>query len=162
MTGDNLINAARSAKKIKKTEIQLNSKTACAGGLELVEKSKICLLGTNGEDGFPNIKAMLNLKHEGLKKVWFSTNTSSRRVQQILKDDRACVYYVDETNFKGLMLTGIIEVLQDLESRKMLWAEGAEVYYPMGVGDPDYSVLCFSAKRGNYYHGLKNIDFDIE
>jgi len=140
----------------------MNEKEAANQGLELVEKSAICMLGTNGEDGFPNIKAMMNLRHEGLKQIWFSTNTSSKRVQQLRKDNRACVYYVDEKNFKGLMLTGIIEILQDIESRKMLWSEGAEVYYPLGVEDPDYSVLCFTAKRGNYYHGLKNITFEIE
>ncbi|OGO43155.1 MAG: general stress protein 26 [Chloroflexi bacterium RBG_16_58_8] len=139
----------------------MNKKSAYAEGLQLVESSKICLLGTNAEGGFPNIKAMLNLKHEGLEKVWFSTNTSSRRVQQIMKDSRACVYYVDETNFKGLMLVGTIKIMQDLESRKMLWAEGAEVYYPQGVEDSDYSVLCFSAKWGNYYQGLKNININI-
>jgi general stress protein 26 len=131
-------------------------------GLKLVEKAPICFLGTNGGDGFPRIKAMLNLKHDGLKKVWFSTNTSSRRVQQLKKDQRACVYFVDEREFKGLMLTGTVEILQDTESRKMLWSEGAEVYYPLGVEDPDYSVLGFTAQRGNYYHGLKNVDFEIK
>ena len=139
----------------------MDKREAISQGLGLVEKSKIAFLGTNGEDGFPYIKAMMNLKHEGLKKIWFSTNTSSRRVRQLRKDNRACVYYVDEQNFKGLMLTGTIEILQDIASRKMLWTDGAEVYYPQGVEDPDYSVLGFTAERGNYYHGLNNIDFEI-
>jgi general stress protein 26 len=104
----------------------------------------------------------LNLKHEGLKHIWFSTNTSSKRVQQIKKDKRACVYYVDENNFRGLMLVGTIDILQDEKSRKMLWAEGAEVYYPLGINDPDYSVLRFTALWGNYYHGLSNITFSID
>lgn len=160
---DALNEAIRSAAEFKKRgDLAMNKREAMTQGLELIEKSKIALLGTNGDDGYPNIKAMMNLKHEGLKKIWFSTNTSSRRVQQLRKDNRACVYYVDENDFKGLMLIGTIEILQDIESRKMLWAEGAEVYYPLGVEDPDYSVLGFTAERGNYYHGLKNIDFEIE
>ncbi len=140
----------------------MNKGEVLVKSLNLIETARICLLGTNSESGFPNIKAMLNLKHEGLKKIWFSTNTSSRRVQQLTKDNRACVYYVDETNFRGLMLVGTVEILQDLPSRKMLWIEGAEKYYPLGVQDPDYSVLRFTAKRGNYYQGLKNLDFEIE
>jgi general stress protein 26 len=83
-------------------------------------------------------------------------------VQQLQKDSRACIYYVDEHSFQGLMLVGTIEILQDLESRKMLWFGDAERYYPKGVEDPDYSVLRFTAERGNYYHGLTNIDFKIE
>ena len=140
----------------------MNKQEAIAQGLELIEKSNICMLGTNGDDGFPNIKGMMNLKHDGLKKIWFSTNTSSKRVQQLRNDNRACVYYVDNKDFKGLMLVGTIEILQDIESKKMLWSEGAERYYPMGVEDPDYSVLLFTAKRGNYYHNLNNITFEID
>lgn len=139
----------------------MDKQDAMAQSLKLMEKSTICMLGTNGDGGFPNIKAMMNLKYEGLKKIWFSTNTSSKRVQQLKKDNRACVYYVDEKDFKGLMLVGMIEILQDVASKKMLWSEGAAVYYPLGVTDPDYSVLCFTTQWGNYYHGLKNITFKI-
>jgi general stress protein 26 len=141
MNQDVLKNAIRSAKRSRKRGDKTTIINAIARGLQLIEKSRICFLGTNGESGFPNIKAMLNLKHEGLKKIWLSTNTSSRRVGQLKKDNRACVYYVDENAYKGLMLVGTIEILQDLESRKMLWSDGAEVYYPKGVADPDYSVL---------------------
>jgi general stress protein 26 len=139
----------------------MNLEEVLIESLKLVEKSQIALLGTNSTAGFPNIKAMLNLKHDGLKKIWFSTNTSSKRVQQLKNDNRACVYYVDEDNFKGLMLIGTVEILQDLDSRKMLWMDGAEKYYPLGVEDPDYSVLCFTAHQGNYYHGLVNQDFMV-
>ena len=163
MSEDALKRAIRSAEKSKKKgDLILNKQEAITQGLRLIEKSNFCMLGTNGEDGFPNIKGMTNLKHEGLKKIWFSTNTSSKRVQQLRKDNRACVYYVDEKPFKGLMLVGTIEILQDIESKKMLWTEGAEVYYPQGVEDPDYSVLYFTAERGNYYYALKNITFEIE
>ena len=140
----------------------MDKQEAMAEGLQLVERSQICLLGTNGEDGFPNIKAMMNAKHEGMSKIWFSTNTHSKRVQQLRRDNRACVYYVDEKDFKGLMLTGTMQILQDPKSRRTLWSDGDERYYPLGVEDPDYSVLCLTARRGNYYHKLKNITFEIE
>jgi general stress protein 26 len=140
----------------------MDKEEAMAEGLQLIERSKICLLGTNGEDGFPNIKAVMNAKHAGINRIWFSTNTSSRRVQQLRNDNRACVYYVDEKDFKGLMLTGTIQILQDLKSRQMLWNDGDEKYYPLGVEDPDYTVLCFTAHNGNYYHKLRNVTFEIE
>ena len=139
----------------------MDKQEAMTKGLQLIEKSEICLLGTNGEDGFPNIKAMLNVKHEGINKIWFITNTSSKRVQQLEKDNRACVYYVDAQDFKGLMLAGTIQILRDSGSRQGLWRDGYERYYPLGVEDPDYTVLCFTAYRGNYYHKLQNATFEI-
>jgi general stress protein 26 len=140
----------------------MDKQEAMTEGLQLIERSNICLLGTNSENGFPNIKAMMNAKHEGIHRIWLSTNASSRRVQQLKNDNRACVYYVDDKDFKGLMLIGTIQIVQDLKSRQMLWADGDERYYPLGVEDPDYSVLCFTAHKGNYYHKLKNITFEIE
>ena len=128
----------------------------------LVAGSKICLLGTNAADGFANIKAMMNLRHQGMKTIWFSTNASSRRVSQLARDNRACVYYVDDRNFKGLMLTGTIELLDDHESRQLLWSEGAERYYPLGLDDSDYTVLRFTAVKANYYHKLENVTFDVQ
>lgn len=129
--------------------------------LALVGRSEIAMLGTNGDDGYPNIKAMINVEHHGLKEVWFSTNTSSRRVSQLLQDSKACVYYVDFDQWMGLMLVGSVEVLQDMESKERLWREGSEKYYPQGVTDPDYSVLRFTADWGNLYHALSNVTFEV-
>ena len=154
------IEGARESKK--KGDIILSKEEAVSNGLELVDDSDVCMLGTIGADGFPNIKAMMNVKYEGLKKIWFGTNTSSKKVQQLKKDNRACIYYMDNKGFRGLMLIGTIEILQDTASRKMLWMEGMEVYYPLGVEDPDYSVLCFTAERGNYFQALKNVSFEID
>jgi general stress protein 26 len=131
-------------------------------GLELVKNSKIALVGSIDHEDFPNIKAMMNLESEGLRKIWFSTNTSSKRVSYLKNNPKACVYYVNSDNFMGLMLVGKIEVTQDDELRKKLWADGCEVYYPLGITDPDYSILCFTAEKGNFYQGLKNVDFEIE
>jgi general stress protein 26 len=138
----------------------MDQQEAMEKALALVSRSEIAMLGTNGDDGYPNIKAMINMEYEGLKTVWFSTNTSSRRLSQLLQDSRACVYYVDFDQWMGLMLVGTIEVLQDTESKQRLWRPGFERYYPLGVTDPDYSVLRFTAQWANFYHALSNVTFD--
>ncbi|MCX7747915.1 MAG: pyridoxamine 5'-phosphate oxidase family protein [Clostridia bacterium] len=128
---------------------------------ELIDSCGIAMLASNGNNGYPNVKAMMKVETEGIKTIWFSTNTSSKRVVQLRKDPKACVYFHNEKCFKGLMLVGEIEVLSDLESKKRLWREGCEVYYPLGVDDPDYTVLKFTSKWANYYEGLQNISFDV-
>ena len=60
------------------------------------------------------------------------------------------------------MLTGKAEVSFDDAKRKEFWSSGMEIYYPQGCADPDFALIKFSAFRANYYHGLKNTDFDIE
>ena len=127
--------------------------------LALVERSGIALVGSNSGDGHPWIKAMLKMETEDLKTVWFSTNTSSKRVAQFREDPRACVYFVDFSDWMGLMLSGEVKVLSDPESRKRLWRDGYERYYPLGIDDPDYTVLRFSASSANYYHQIDNLTF---
>jgi general stress protein 26 len=139
----------------------MQKEQAIQDALALVNSATIAMLGTNGDDGYPNIKAMIKAENEGLQTIWFSTNTSSKRVAQILRDPKTCVYFVDMNQWMGLMLVGTVEVLQDAESKQRLWQPGDEKYYPLGVTDPDYSVLRFTAQWGNYYHALSNVSFEI-
>lgn len=136
-------------------------KEAVAESLKLVESCTNAMVGSNGADGFPNIKAMIKCEAEGLKTFWFSTNTSSKRVAQFKQNEKACIYFVDQEQYKGLMLVGKMEVLSDHASRARLWKDGCEIYYPLGVDDPDYSVFRFTAEWGNYYHGLRNVSFNV-
>ncbi len=129
--------------------------------LALVNATQTAMLGTNGDDGFPNIKAMIKMENEGLKTIWFSTNTSSKRIVHLKRDPKACVYFVDFEQWMGLMLVGEVEILQDETSRERLWRDGFERYYPQGIDDPDYSVLRFTAEWGNYYHALQNVTFNL-
>ncbi|HNW32291.1 MAG TPA: pyridoxamine 5'-phosphate oxidase family protein [Caldisericia bacterium] len=137
----------------------MDEKEALRIGSELVKSSRFALLSTIGDDGHPWTKMMFNIAPEGLKKIYFSTNTSSKRVTHILKDGRASVYFFDQERFVGLLLVGTARVLQDEESRKRFWVDGFERYYKLGVNDPDYSVIEFVASKANLYYSLSKTDF---
>lgn len=136
-------------------------KHAVEKSLELVKRSNIAMVGTVGNDGFPNIKAMINDQFEGLREFWFSTNTSSKRVSQLKVNNKTCIYFVDFETWEGLMLIGKTEIKRDRETRELRWREGSERYYPLGLDDPDYTVLHFTAECGDYYHALNNVGFLI-
>jgi len=138
----------------------MQKEEAIREALALADRSGIAMLGTNGADGYPNIKAMIKMENEGLNRIWFSTNTSSKRTSQLARNSKACVYFVDFEQWMGLMLVGDVEVLQDRESKQRLWREGFEKYYPSGVTDPEYCVLCFTTQWANYYHALSNVTFE--
>ena len=139
----------------------MEKEDAIEKGLSLVNRSTIAMLGTNGDKGYPNIRAMIKMENEGLKTIWFSTNTSSRKIPQLKKNPKACVYFVDFDKWIGLMLVGTTEIRKDQQSRERLWREGYEKYYPKGVNDPDYSVLRFTTQWGRYYHSLNHITFEL-
>ncbi len=129
----------------------------------MADKLKIAFIGSIDEQGYPNVKAMLQpRKREGIKVFCFTTNTSSMRVNQYIQNDKACIYFCDNRFSRGAMLRGTMEILTDSASKEMIWREGDNIYYPGGVTDPDYCVLKFTAISGRFYSNFKSEEFDIE
>lgn len=128
----------------------------------LRENSSIAYLASVNEEGYPQMKAVMVFESNDIRVHYFSTNTSSKRVGQFVKNPKASVYYCDNENFKAALFTGTIEVCTDHDTKASLWRDGCEIYYPKGVDDEDYCVYKFTAETVNYYHGLKNATFSIE
>ena len=129
----------------------------------LIDKQSVAFINSVDEDGFPNSKAMLPpRKRDGIKTLYFTTNTSSMRVQQYRKNSKASVYFCDKRFFRGVMLKGTMEVLEDSETKELIWRDGDTLYYPLGVTDPDYCVLKFTAQSGRFYSKFKSENFIIE
>lgn len=132
--------------------------------LEFIQKQKVAFIASVDENGFPNIKAMFTPRKIDGNCFYFSTNTSSMRTQQYLKNPKASIYFFNKGRFRyeGIMLTGTMEVLQDETIKKEIWRTGDTMYYRQGVADPDYCVLKFTAVKGRYYCDLKTESFDFE
>lgn len=128
----------------------------------MADKAKIVYLSYIDSRGFPTTRAMLAPRErEGIRVFWFSTNTSSQKVAAFRRNPKGSIYFVDRLFFRGVSLSGTVEVLEDPESKERLWRRGDAMYYSRGVTDPDYCVLKFTADRGRYYRNFKSEDFSI-
>ena len=127
------------------------------------DEAGLSFVGSVDDGGFPQVKAMLAPRgREGLRVFWFSTNASSMRVAQFRRNGAACLYFCDPRTFRGLLLTGTMEVLEDAASRRLVWREGDERYYPGGVDGPDCCSLRFTARSGRYYCYFHSLYFEIK
>ena len=128
----------------------------------MADKAKTVYLSYIDSRGFPTTRAMLAPRErEGIRVFWFSTNTSSQKVAAFRRNPKGSIYFVDRLFFRGVSLSGTVEVLEDPESKERLWRRGDTMYYSRGVTDPDYCVLKFTADRGRYYRNFKSEDFSI-
>lgn len=128
----------------------------------LIDHQRTAFISSLDADGFPNTKAMLApRKRDGIRTFYFTTNTSSLRVAQYRSNANACIYFCDSRFFRGVMLRGTMEVLEDAPSKEMIWQAGDETYYPGGVTDPDYCVLRFTAQDGRYYSQFHSESFSL-
>ncbi len=130
----------------------------------LIDKAGVSIISSVDEHGFPNTKAMLSPRRASERASSASTSRPTRppwRVSQYLSNPKASVYFFDGRFFRGVMLRGTMEVLQDSESKESIWRDGDDTYYPGGVNRPDYCVLRFTAQDGRYYHSYRSEDFEI-
>ena len=128
----------------------------------LIEKQSVSFISSIDEDGFPNTKAMLApVKREGIKAFYWHTNSPSVRVRQYRNNPKACVYFYDKRFFRGVMLKGTMEVLDDKKTKNELWKDEFSVYYTGGKDGGDFIILKFTATHGRYYSNFKSEDFEI-
>lgn len=59
---------------------------------DFIKKQKTAFIASVDEDGFPNMKAMFSPEKIEGNSFYFSTNTSSLRTQQYMKNPKASLY----------------------------------------------------------------------
>lgn len=149
--------------KIKTGEVFVMMKDSEKTIGKLVDKSSTAFISYVDNEGFPVTKAMLKPRErQGIKVFWFSTNTSSNKVKFFRENPKASIYFVDRRFFRGVSLTGTVEVLETSEAKERIWQAGDTMYYKGGVTDPDYCVLKFTAIKGRYYSNFHSEDFEIQ
>ena len=60
---------------------------------EFISKQKTAFLASVNEEGYPVLRAMLAPRKICGNEIYFSTNTSSKKVEQYRQNDKACVYF---------------------------------------------------------------------
>lgn len=129
----------------------------------MADKAKFVTLSYIDREGFPASRAMLAPRErEGIRTFWLTTNTSSNKIGCFRENPKASIYFVDTRFYRGVCLSGTMEVMEDPESKQRIWQEGDTMYYPEGVEDPDYCVLKFTAERGRYYSNFKSENFEVD
>jgi len=122
---------------------------------KMIKRCFLMTLTTIDDKGVPNTREMLKAGLDGMDKIWFTTNTSSRKVGEISKNENACVYIFSRIPFQGITIQGRIKIIDDMEKKKKIWKKAYYEYYKKGVEDPDYTVLLFEIDNIVYYCNQK-------
>ena len=129
----------------------------------LIDKQSVSFISSVDENGYPNTKAMLSpVKREGIKTFYWHTNSPSMRIKQYRNNPKACIYFCDRRFFRGVMLKGIMEVVDDIAIKKEIWKDDFSMYYKGGVDGGDYILIKFTAENGRFYSNFHSEDFEIE
>jgi general stress protein 26 len=133
----------------------------------LLESLPFIELNTVNEDGYPETRAMINLRNiqlcPHLKNkfrddlvLYFTTNTFSSKIKQIAKNKKASVYLYNPETFEGVLLSGQVAEEADQKTKNGFSADSWEMYSPDGKDGGDYSILKFTTAKYKYYDGKFN------
>jgi len=119
--------------------------------IELVRDIRVALLTTRDRDGAFHARPIQTLQADDDGSLWFFTDWSSAKVDELRHDDRVSVGYADPAKNIYVAVTGSGKLLQNLERAKELWTIEQRAYYPQGPHDPRLAVLCVTLLRAEYW-----------
>jgi general stress protein 26 len=118
------------------------------------------MFNLRSKEQFPGLIELFKKRKDDFV-VYFTTNTFSPKTAHIKVNPRVSVYYHKPAEFRGLMLSGEMEIVTDSKVKESIWQPGWERYYPGGVHDPDHTVLRLRPRAAKYYHQLSSFLFDL-
>lgn len=130
---------------------------------EFIADQKTAFIASVNGEGYPVVRAMLAPRKIEDNCVYFSTNTSSKKIRQYAENEKACIYFYKRGRFKyqGLAIIGEMEICTDQKTKDEIWRFGDSMFYKEGVTDPDYCVLKFKCRSAEYYCDFKVQTIDM-
>jgi general stress protein 26 len=102
---------------------------------EIMNSEGSCALISIDDEGIPRVRAMDPFAPEEDLTVWFGTNSRSRKVDQINKDPRVTLYYLDEDASGYVIIQGVARLVDDPKEKEKRWKVEWEAFYPDKTGD---------------------------
>ncbi len=130
---------------------------------KFISKQKTAFIASVDEQGRPVIRAVSAPRIIDGNEIYFSTNTSSKKVKQYSANSKACVYFYKrgKIKYQGVSIAGEMQVCTDQATKDKVWRFGDGIFYKQGVTDPDYCVLKFVGETAEYYCDLKIETIDL-
>jgi len=97
---------------------------------EIMVSAKTCALITLDKESRPRVRVMDPFIPESDLTVWFGTNPKSRKVNQIKKNPKVTLYYVDSDGSGYVMIHGIAQIVNDPIEKENRWKDAWKAFYP--------------------------------
>jgi len=101
-----------------------------AAAKEIMNSEGSCALISIDDEGIPRVRAMDPFAPEEDLTVWFGTNSRSRKVDQLKKDPRVTLYYLDEDASGYVIVQGVARLVNDPKEKDKRWKAEWEAFYP--------------------------------
>jgi general stress protein 26 len=96
---------------------------------DIIASTTTCALITM-KDSIPMVRVMDPFPPENDFTVWFGTNPKSRKVNQIKKNPKVTLYYLDKDASGYVVIHGIAQLVNDQTEKEKRWKDTWKAFYP--------------------------------
>jgi general stress protein 26 len=118
---------------------------------DLIREIRVALLTTVDRDGHFHARPVQTLKVEADGTLWFFTDWSSPKVDELHHDVRVSLGYADPAKGAYVAVTGSGRLIRDVQKAKELWHIEQRAYYPAGAEDERLALLRVDIERAEYW-----------
>lgn len=118
---------------------------------ELIRDIRVALLTTVGRDGRFHTRPVQTLQVEADRTLWFFTDWSSPKVDELQHDATVSLGYADPAKNVYVAVSGSGSLIRDIQKAKQLWSIEQRAYYPEGPEDERLALLRVLIERAEYW-----------
>jgi len=140
--------------------------------LDILDQADTVLLATVSGSA-PRMRAMVNLRRKDLFPgpsacardagfdVYFCTSAASGKIRELRANPAAAAYFALPHLGRGVMLSGVAEVLESPDLKRALWDDSWRMYWPDGPSDSDFVVVRLAAETATGWSGTETFHLDL-
>jgi general stress protein 26 len=118
---------------------------------ELIRDIRVALLTTVDRGGRFHTRPVQTLQVEADEALWFFTDWSSPKVDELHHDVRVSLGYADPAKNVYVAVSGSGSLHRDIQKAKQLWSIEQRAYYPEGPEDERLALLRVLIERAEYW-----------
>ncbi|HZH04854.1 MAG TPA: pyridoxamine 5'-phosphate oxidase family protein [Myxococcaceae bacterium] len=118
---------------------------------KMIKGMRIAMLSSVEADGTIHARPMATQDLEFNGTLWFFTQASSHKVEEVDRDPHVNVAFSDEGNARYVSMSGTAELVRDAAKIREYWSPILKAWFKGGPEDPDLALLKVSVQHAQYW-----------
>jgi general stress protein 26 len=123
---------------------------------ELIKNIEIAMLTTQSSDGSLTSRPMATQRVEFDGELWFFTEASSHKVDDVNQHSNVNVCYSDSEKNRFISVSGKARIVRDKSKALALWQPFLRAWFQGGVDDPEVALLKVTVERVEYWESASS------
>ncbi len=119
--------------------------------LELITDVKFTMMTTQDKDGHLRSRPMQTLEDNSDNCLWFFTADHHGKAEELEADPKINLSYAMPEKNRYVSVSGMGEIVHDLDKKKELWKPAFKAWFPEGAEDSHCALLKVYVEKAEYW-----------